>query len=155
MEDENQSVSNLILQVIEEQSNNVVGITSSPSNTLDITIDIKEESKKERALGQMVYVVLEEDGHLSILDGRSDKEGLVFEEQDINRELTEKFKEFKRKRHLDRIRALSYIFQPYWQDGPRGMDAKGKVIYGKNSNDLNDEVTVGKAKQEILSSYLL
>ncbi len=35
------------------------------------------------------------------------------------------------------------------------INSKGKVIYGKNSNDLNEEVTVEKVKQELLSSYLL
>lgn len=42
--------------------NEPIGITSSPSNTLDIVIDITEAKKAERALGQMVYVALQEDG---------------------------------------------------------------------------------------------
>ena len=39
----------------------VVGITSSPSSTLEIVVDITEKSKTSRALGQMVHVTLEED----------------------------------------------------------------------------------------------
>ena len=39
----------------------VVGITSSPSTTLEIAVDITEKSKTSRALGQMVHVILPED----------------------------------------------------------------------------------------------
>ena len=38
-----------------------VGITGSPSTTLEIALDITEESKTSRALGQMVFVWQEED----------------------------------------------------------------------------------------------
>lgn len=50
-----------ILDII-GQKNEPIGITSSPSNTLDIIIDITEAKKLERSLGQMVYVSLKEDG---------------------------------------------------------------------------------------------
>jgi len=53
--------SKIILKTICEK-NEPIGITSSPSNTLDIVIDITEAKKAERALGQMVYVQLKEDG---------------------------------------------------------------------------------------------
>ena len=39
----------------------VVGITGSPSTTLEIAVDITEQSKTSRALGQMVHVLLRED----------------------------------------------------------------------------------------------
>ncbi|MDP3947827.1 MAG: DUF87 domain-containing protein, partial [bacterium] len=58
------------LDVIKNQGKNAVGITSSPSNTLDITIDITEESKTERTLGQMAYAVLEEDGENILVIGQ-------------------------------------------------------------------------------------
>lgn len=52
---------NKILQLIRDQKDSILGITSSPSSTLEINIDIKEESKLGRILGQMVYVILKED----------------------------------------------------------------------------------------------
>lgn len=53
-----------IIDVIKncQSSEKALGITSSPSDTLEITIDITESSKHTRTLGQMVYVLLEEDG---------------------------------------------------------------------------------------------
>lgn len=51
-------------------SDSSVGITSSPSTTLEIEIDIREQSKTERALGQMVHVVLEEDGNKILVIGQ-------------------------------------------------------------------------------------
>ncbi len=59
MSDKN-NYSKKILEVINTKEE-PVGITSSPSNTLDIVIDITEAKKAERALGQMVYVGLKED----------------------------------------------------------------------------------------------
>ena len=59
-----------IIDVIKACSENPLGITSSPSTTLDITIDIREASKQERALGQMVYVLLEEDGKNILVIGQ-------------------------------------------------------------------------------------
>jgi len=53
--------SKIILETVGKK-NEPVGITSSPSNTLDIVIDITEAKKAERALGQMVYVKIKEDG---------------------------------------------------------------------------------------------
>jgi hypothetical protein len=50
-----------IIDVIAKQ-NSTIGITGSPSTTLDIEIDITEDKKTERALGQMVFVMLNEDG---------------------------------------------------------------------------------------------
>lgn len=70
MEEQAKTESDFIIEVIKTQSGVAVGITSSPSTTLDITIDIKEESKQERALGQMVYVVLEEDGNNILVIGQ-------------------------------------------------------------------------------------
>jgi len=52
---------NPILKVIQGQNDDTVGITGSPSDTIEITIDIKEESKLGRILGQMVYFVLQEE----------------------------------------------------------------------------------------------
>ena len=39
----------------------VLGVVSSPSTTLEITLDIRKTSEGSRALGQMVFVQLEED----------------------------------------------------------------------------------------------
>lgn len=64
-----QSCSAKVLETISKQ-NSIVGITSSPSNTLDIVIDITEASKAERALGQMAYAVLEEDGRKILVIGQ-------------------------------------------------------------------------------------
>lgn len=59
-----------LMHVISGQGESAVGITSSPSNTLDITIDITETSKTERTLGQMVYAILEEDGENILVIGQ-------------------------------------------------------------------------------------
>lgn len=47
-----------------------VGSTGSPSDTLEITIDIREEYRLKRTLGQMVYVKLSEDGHDVLVIGQ-------------------------------------------------------------------------------------
>lgn len=59
-----------IIDVIKAKSSDALGITSSPSSTLDITIDIREDNKRDRALGQMVYVVIEEDGKNILVIGQ-------------------------------------------------------------------------------------
>ena len=59
-----------IIDVIKSCSTNPLGITSSPSTTLDIVIDIKEDTKRDRALGQMVYVIIEEDGRNILVIGQ-------------------------------------------------------------------------------------
>lgn len=61
---------NPILKVIQGQKDDTVGITGSPSNTIEITIDIKEESKLGRILGQMVYFVLKEEGQDILVIGQ-------------------------------------------------------------------------------------
>lgn len=70
MDKSQKTISEQLLEVIKNQGKNAVGVTSSPSNTLDITIDITEESKTERTLGQMVYAVLEEDGENILVIGQ-------------------------------------------------------------------------------------
>lgn len=59
-----------IINLIKSQTNVPLGVTSSPSNTLEITIDIREESKLQRTLGQMVFVVIEEDGQSVLVMGQ-------------------------------------------------------------------------------------
>jgi len=59
-----------IVELIGKQKDCTVGITSSPSTTLDIIIDITEKSKAERVLGQMVYVPLVEDGNNILVLGQ-------------------------------------------------------------------------------------
>ncbi len=59
-----------LLKVIEDQTETPVGITSSPSNTIEISIDIKEESKLGRILGQMAYFVIEEENQKVLVIGQ-------------------------------------------------------------------------------------
>lgn len=59
-----------LLRIVESQADPAVGVTSSPSTTLNITIDIKDVSSTGRTLGQMVYVVLEEDGQKLLVIGQ-------------------------------------------------------------------------------------
>lgn len=59
-----------LLGIVESQDDPAVGVTSSPSTTLNITIDIKDVSSTGRTLGQMVYVVLEEDGQKLLVIGQ-------------------------------------------------------------------------------------
>lgn len=59
-----------ILEAIKKQGDSLIGITGSPSTTLDIVIDIAEQSKAQRALGQMVYVVVNEDGQNVLVIGQ-------------------------------------------------------------------------------------
>jgi hypothetical protein len=70
MEKSQKTISGQLLEVIGKQNGSAVGVISSPSNTLDITIDITEASKTERTLGQMVYAVLEEDGENILVIGQ-------------------------------------------------------------------------------------
>jgi hypothetical protein len=58
-----------LLETIGQQQS-PMGITGSPSTTLDIVIDITEAKKAERALGQMVYVVVQEDSRLILVIGQ-------------------------------------------------------------------------------------
>lgn len=51
-----------VISVLDGDESMVLGITGSPSTTIDITIDIKEESKLGRILGQMVHFVVKEEG---------------------------------------------------------------------------------------------
>lgn len=50
-----------LLEKIKNNGNTAMGITGSPSSTLEVVIDITEETKTDRTLGQMVYVTVEED----------------------------------------------------------------------------------------------
>lgn len=59
-----------MIEIIQSIGTKPMGITSSPSTTLDITIDITEDAKHNRALGQMVYVVLKEDGQNILVIGQ-------------------------------------------------------------------------------------
>ncbi len=59
-----------ILKVIEDDEGKILGITGSPSTTIDITIDIKEESKLGRILGQMVHFVVEEEENPILVIGQ-------------------------------------------------------------------------------------
>lgn len=54
-------ISSELLEKIKSNGNVAMGITGSPSSTLEVVIDITEETKTDRTLGQMVYVKVEED----------------------------------------------------------------------------------------------
>lgn len=58
MDNSKQPISEIIKGIKQE----TLGITSSPSTNLEIMLDIVEESKTGRAVGQMVFVLQEEDG---------------------------------------------------------------------------------------------
>lgn len=62
--------SSKLLDVISSPRGTPLGITGSPSTTLDIAIDITEEGKADRTLGQMVYVLVEEDGRKVLVIGQ-------------------------------------------------------------------------------------
>lgn len=64
------TLSKQVLEKIKDPSNVAIGITGSPSSTLEVIIDITEQSKAERALGQMVYVCVEEDGREVLVIGQ-------------------------------------------------------------------------------------
>jgi len=59
-----------ILDAVASPGGVPLGITGSPSTTLEIEIDITEEGKVERTLGQMVYVLVEEDGRKVLVIGQ-------------------------------------------------------------------------------------
>ena len=61
MTQDSKTLSQAVLEKIKNPNNAAMGITGSPSNTLEVVIDITEVSKTERALGQMVYVCVNED----------------------------------------------------------------------------------------------
>lgn len=70
MAENTQTNSENILALIGGEPSSIVGITGSPSDTLAIEIDITEESRAERVLGEMVYVVLEEDSQKVLVIGQ-------------------------------------------------------------------------------------
>lgn len=70
MNNKQETHENPILQVIHNQNDGALGITSSPSSTIEIAIDIREESKLGRILGQMVYFVVEEEGEKILIIGQ-------------------------------------------------------------------------------------
>lgn len=60
-----------ILDYLQQHSTEVpLGVTGSPSNTIEITIDIREESKLRRTLGQMVFIKINEDGRDVLVMGQ-------------------------------------------------------------------------------------
>ena len=60
-----------ILDYLQQHNSEVpLGVTSSPSNTIEITIDIREESKLRRTLGQMVFIKINEDGRDVLVMGQ-------------------------------------------------------------------------------------
>lgn len=66
----NDSLSKSIIEKIKDPVNVAMGITGSPSTTLEIVIDITEDTKTDRTLGQMVYVCVEEDGRHVLVIGQ-------------------------------------------------------------------------------------
>lgn len=64
------TLSKKVLAKIEDQANIAMGITGSPSSTLEVVIDITEQTKTDRTLGQMVYVCVEEDGRNILVIGQ-------------------------------------------------------------------------------------
>ena len=65
-----ESNSQKLLKIIRESNEEPIAITGSPSTTLAIVIDITESSKCERVLGQMVYVIVNEDGREILVIGQ-------------------------------------------------------------------------------------
>jgi hypothetical protein len=59
-----------VAEVIGQRDSQIIGITGSPTTTIEITIDIKEESKLGRILGQMVHFVVEEDQQMILVVGQ-------------------------------------------------------------------------------------
>lgn len=64
------NLSQEILEKIKNPANIAMGITGSPSSTLEVVIDITELTKTNRTLGQMVYVCVEEDGRDILVIGQ-------------------------------------------------------------------------------------
>lgn len=64
------TLSENLLEKITDPANVAMGITGSPSSTLEVVIDITEQTKTDRALGQMVYVAIEEDGRKVLVIGQ-------------------------------------------------------------------------------------
>jgi len=106
-----------------------MGLKMEPMNMKEfVSLGILQELNREMLHPIGLHANLESNGHLSIVDGREDKEGLVYGLENIDRELTETFKEFKKKRHYDRIRGLKFIFEPYTPYSPQGLDIRGEFI---------------------------
>jgi hypothetical protein len=70
MDTQEKTLSQNVLEKIKNPSIIAMGITGSPSSTLEIVIDITEVTKYERTLGQMVYVCVEEDGRNILVIGQ-------------------------------------------------------------------------------------
>ena len=60
-----------ILDYLNDHADEIpLGVTSSPSDTIEITIDIREENKLRRTLGQMVFIKINEDGRDILVMGQ-------------------------------------------------------------------------------------
>src|SRR6267154_3806513 len=70
MEEPKLTLSKEVLEKVRDPKNIAMGITGSPSSTLEVVIDITEQTKTDRTLGQMVYVSVEEDGHKILVIGQ-------------------------------------------------------------------------------------
>ena len=70
MAETNNTLSQAVIEKIKNPANVAMGITGSPSTTLDVVIDITEQTKTDRTLGQMVYVCVEEDGRNVLVIGQ-------------------------------------------------------------------------------------
>lgn len=64
------TLSQEVLERIKKAENIAMGITGSPSTTLEVIIDITEVTKTDRTLGQMVYVCVEEEGRSILVIGQ-------------------------------------------------------------------------------------
>ncbi|HKO80882.1 MAG TPA: DUF87 domain-containing protein, partial [Chitinophagaceae bacterium] len=70
MESAQTNFSKEILDKINDPANVAMGITGSPSTTLELVIDITEDAKTNRTLGQMVYVCVEEENEQILVIGQ-------------------------------------------------------------------------------------
>lgn len=70
MAPEEKNASQKLIEKIKSSPDLTIGITGSPSTTLEVEIDITEEGKTERALGQMVYTIVNEDGRSVLVLGQ-------------------------------------------------------------------------------------
>ena len=63
-------VSKILDSLVNRSSDHKIGVVGSPSNTVEIVIDILQSQEKNKILGQLVYLVIPQDGHYLAVIGQ-------------------------------------------------------------------------------------
>lgn len=63
-------IPNILDSLVNRSGDHKIGVVGSPSNTVEIVIDILQSQEKNKILGQLVYLVIPQDGHYLAVIGQ-------------------------------------------------------------------------------------